>query len=431
MNRALFTCGLLLVGASRLLAQDSAVPARMSLEDALRIADARNPQLVVAQQGVVAAEADVLGAGKRPNPVLTLSSEGIPLSQQNRPSFLDNQELAFGVQQELEPGGRRQLRTEQAQRGADASRASARDVFRQLHFEVRRAYMQVVLAKADDEVARATLEEIDKVLALNRIRYEQGEMSGVDLRRLQVERFRFADDAFVAELALKNTRSALLALLNLRPLDRPFDTADDLLPPSIAATIAPSALGPDSPIGLALASRPDLDAARRERERAEAGLRLQRALRTPSFFVGAGLKRDFGTNGLVFTFGVPLSIFDRNEAGVARAGAEQQQATARLAAVETQVSLDVQQALNAVDVTRRRISYVEGEYLKSAREARDIVLEAYRNGAATLIDYMDAQRALREALRTQNRARFDYRISLFQYEAALGTPAAAQGKEMR
>ena len=69
--------------------------------------------------------------------------------------------------------------------------------------------------------------------------------------------------------------------------------------------------------------------------------------------------------------------------------------------------------------------------MKSAREARDIVLASYRGGAATLIDYLNAERALREALRTQNRARFDYRISLFQYEAALGTPAAAQGKEMR
>jgi cobalt-zinc-cadmium efflux system outer membrane protein len=134
---------------------------------------------------------------------------------------------------------------------------------------------------------------------------------------------------------------------------------------------------------------------------------------------------------LVFTFGVPLPLFNRNEAGVARASAEQRQAAARLTAIETRVSLDVQEALNALDVTRRRISYVEGEYLKSAREARDIVLASYRSGAATLIDFLDAQRALREALRTQNRVRFDYRISLFQYEAAVGTPAPAQGKELR
>ena len=431
MNRAFLACGLLLVGASSLLAQDSVVPARLSLEDALRIAEARNPQLVFAQQGVVASDADVMGAGKRPNPAFTFSSEGIPLSQQDWAPFLDNQELALSVQQEFETGGRRRLRTEQAQRGADASRASVRDAFRQLRFEVRRAYMHVVLAKADDEVAHTTLEEIDRVLALNRIRYEQGELSGVELRRLQVERFRFADDVFVAELALRNTRSALLALLNLRPLDQAFETVDGLLPTSIAATIAAPPEAMDSPIDVALASRPDLDAARRERERADAGLRLQSALGTPSVFVGAGLKRDFGMMGWIFTFGVPLPIFNRNQAGVARADAEKQQATAQLAAVETQVSLEVQEALNAVDVTRRRISYVEGDYLKSAREARDIVLASYRSGAATLIDYLDAERALREALRTQNRARFDYRISLFQYEAALGTPAAAQGKEMR
>jgi cobalt-zinc-cadmium efflux system outer membrane protein len=431
MNLAFLACGLLLAGAGRLLAQDSVVPARLSLEDALRIAEARNPRLVVAQQGVAASDADVLGAGKRPNPAFAFSSEGIPLSQQNGAPFLDNQELAFSVQQEFEPGGRRGLRTEQAQRGADASRASVRDVLRQLRFEVRRAYMQVVLAKADDEVAHTTLEEIDRVLALNRIRYEQGELSGVELRRLQVERFRFADDVFGAELALKNTRSALLALLNLRPLDQKFETVDDLLPTSTAASSASSPEVAGSPVGLALASRPDLDAARWERERAGAGLRLQSALGTPSFFVGAGVKRDFGMMGWIFTFGVPLPIFNRNQAGVARADAEKQQATAQLAAVETQVSLEVQEALNTVDVTRRRISYVEGEYLKSAREARDIVLASYGSGAATLIDYLDAQRALREALRTQNRARFDYRISLFQYEAAIGTPAAAQGKEMR
>ena len=431
MNRAFLACGLLLSGASRLLAQDSVVPARLSLEDALRIAEARNPQLVFAQQGVVASDADVMGAGKRPNPAFTFSSEGIPLSQQDWAPFLDSQELALSVQQEFETGGRRRLRTEQAQRGADRSRASVRDAFRQLRFDVRRAYMQVVLAKADDKVAHTTIEEIDRVLALNRIRYEQGELSGVELRRLQVERFRFADDVFVAELALKNTRSALLALLNLRPLDQTFETVDDLLPTSIAATIGAPPEAMDSPIDVALASRPDLDVARRERERADAGLRLQSALGTPSFFVGAGLKRDFGMMGWIFTFGVPLPIFNRNQAGVARADAEKQQATAQLAAVETQISLEVQEALNAVDVTRRRISYVEGEYLKSAREARDIVLASYRSGAATLIDYLDAERALREALRTQNRARFDYRISLFQYEAALGTPAAAQGKEMR
>ena len=184
-----------LVLSAAVSAQDTGVPARLSLDEALRLAEARNPQLAGLQQAVVASEADLTGAGKRPNPVLSVVSEGLPLSEPDRPSFLDDQELAAWIEQEVELGGRRGRRTEVAQLGLDASRETLRDARRQLRFEVRRAYMQAVLAKADDEVARTTLEEIDKVLALNRARYEQGELSGVELRRLQVERFRFADDA--------------------------------------------------------------------------------------------------------------------------------------------------------------------------------------------------------------------------------------------
>jgi outer membrane protein, heavy metal efflux system len=415
---------LAIVASGVVCAQVAEVPARLSLAEALRIAEERSPQLVASQQAVVASEADIVGARKRPNPAVTLSSEGIALSQPNRPSFFDDQELAVGIQQDLELGGRRRLRTEAAQFGADASREALRDVRRRLRFAVSRAYMEVVLARADEEVARSTLDEIDKVLAVNRARYEQGELSGIELRRLQVERFRFVDDEFGAELALKDARSGLLALLNVRRLDQPFDTVDDLSSPpagvelSVPAATLPATLA--SAGAAALTTRPDLAAAHLEQQRAEAGLRLQQALRTPSLSIGGGLKRDFGTNGVLFSFAMPLQIFNRNEAGVARAGAEERMAAAQVAAVETAVSLDVQEALNAIDVSRRRVAYVEGEYLTSAREARDIVLASYRVGAATLIDYLDAERAFREALRIQNRARFDHRVSLFQYDAALG-----------
>ncbi len=353
-------CGVM--SSAVLYAQGTELPARLSLADALRIAEARNPRIAVSRQAVLGSEADLVAAGKRPNPAFTVSSEGIPLSEQNRPRFFDNQELNLGVQQELETGGRRRLRTEHALHGVEASRASAQDALRQLRFEVRRTYMQVVLATADDEVARTTLEEIDRVLALNRKRYEQGELSGVELRRLQVERFRFADDVFGAELALRNARSALLALLNITPLDQPFDTLDGFSTP-----VAAQPEGAPAAIVRALAARPDVEAARREQDRARAGLQLQRALGTPSITVGAGLKRDFGMNGLAFSAGVPLPLFNRNEGGVARAAAEEREAAARLAATETSVSLEVQEAVNAVDVSRRRVMYVEGEYLRNAR----------------------------------------------------------------
>jgi cobalt-zinc-cadmium efflux system outer membrane protein len=417
--------GVALGGAAYAQAPD--LPARLTLDDALRIAEARNPLVVVAQQEIAASKADVTAASKRPNPGFSFNPEGLFARQ-------DILETSVAVEQEFEMAGRRKHRTEQAQFALGAAQASAEDVRRRLRLDVRRAYMQVVLAKADEQVARETLAEIDQVLAINKARYDQGELSGVELRRLQVERFRFADDAFISELALRNARSSLLALLDVRPLDRMFETADDLAPPVVGPAGSGAAAGSGATAGSpavdqALAGRPDLLAARREVDKADAGLRVQQALATPNFVLGAGLFRAAGNNGLLLSVGVPLPFFNRNEGGIARGAAEQQQAVARRAATETQVTLDVQQALNAVDVSRRRIVYVEGEYLKNAREARDIILASYRSGAATLIDYLDAQRALREALRTQNRARFDYRISLFQYEAAVGTPAPAQGKD--
>jgi cobalt-zinc-cadmium efflux system outer membrane protein len=393
------------------------VPARLTLDEAIRIAEARSPALVSARTMTAMAEADLLGAGKRPNPSISIDSQGWPLSQQNRPPFFDNQELTIAVEQELEPGGRRGLRRQVAEAGVEISKAGVRDRIRLLRFDVRRAYLQAVLARADHDAARATLEEIDKVLAINRVRFEQGELSGIELRRLQVERHRFADDLLASELALKNTRSSLLSMLNLYPLDQEFDTADDLSASSADAgngTIAP---------GQAPANRPDLDALRLAEQRAGGEAQLQHALRTPSFALGAGWQRDFGTNALVVSARIPLPLANRNEAGIARADAERRLAASRTEAVSAAAALEVQLAANSVANSRTRVERIEREYLKNAREARDIVLASYRAGAATLIDYLDAQRALREAQRAQNRAMYDYRVSVFALEAALGGAA--------
>jgi cobalt-zinc-cadmium efflux system outer membrane protein len=392
------------------------VPARLTLDEAIRIAEVRSPAIAAARTMTAIADADVVGAGKRPNPSMIIDLQGWPLSQQDRPPFFDDQQLTVALEQELETGGRRGLRQQVAQIGVEISKASSRDRLRLLRFDVRRAYLQAVLAKADHDAARVTLDDIDKVLAINRARFDQGELSGIELRRLQVERHRFADDVLTAELSLKNNRSSLLAVLNLRPLDQAFDTADDLAAPSLDP--GRETATPDH----ALAGRPDLDALRLTEQRAGAEEQLQHALRTPAFALGAGWQRDFGTNALVVNVRIPLPLANRNEAGIARADAERRMAASRTEEVTTAAALEVQLAANSVANSRTRVENIERDYLKNAREARDIVLASYRAGAATLIDYLDAQRALREAQRAHNRALFDYRLSVFALEAAAGGP---------
>jgi cobalt-zinc-cadmium efflux system outer membrane protein len=425
MSRVLLSCVLCLT-ATAVYGQDLVIPARLSLEDALRLATERNPNLAAARNSVEIATAGRIDAGLRPNPAFTFESGSYPLFESPRPSFIGNQEMTLRLDQEIELAGRRRLRTQAAETGVSAAEASFDDQRRRVDFEVRRAYFTVVLAKADIDVSQAALEEINRVIGLNRARYEQGEISGGELRRVQVERLKFVDDVFAAQLALKNARSALLALFNAPNLNAEFDVTEPLSIPAPAAGAGPAPLDPASLQAQALSSRPDLLAAQRTVQRADTETSLQRALRTPNITVGGGYRRDFGSDGVVFGVTVPLPFSNRNQGGLARAEAERRQAANVAAATAVSVSLDVQQAINAVDVSRARVQYIEGEYLTPARESRDIVLAAYRLGTADLIDFLDAQRAFRDTARTYNRALYDQRVSLFQLSAATGVAGSSR-----
>ena len=128
----------------------------------------------------------------------------------------------------------------------------------------------------------------------------------------------------------------------------------------------------------------------------------------------------------MFGVTIPLPLFNQNQGGVARALAEQRIASSHATAAERQVTLEVQQAVNAVEINRERVSYIERDILTNSREARDVMLASYRLGSADLIDLLDAQRAFRDTLRTYNRALYEQRISLVELGAAVGQPDGAQ-----
>lgn len=428
MNRLTFT---VVVGitafAHGAAAQTPPIPERLSLSEAVRLATERNPQAAGARALVAIAEASRLDAGLRPNPAVSVESEGFPLFDPPRPSFLDGQELTIRVDQEIETGDRRRLRTEAAAAGVTVASLTARDRLRRLELALRRAYLQLALAQADADVARTSLGEIDRVLTVSRERVRVGEAARSEVSRLEVERLRFAEDAFSADLALRNARAALLTLLGATDLMQAIQATDSLSGASTGGTlqvsIAPNA---SSQAPVPGDRRPDLLAAREELRRAETETRVQRALRSPNVTLGGGYKRDFGTNAVVFGVTVPVPLWNKNQGGIARAAAEQRVVASNLASVELDVRLDIQQAQNSVDVNRARADYIERQVLASARESRDVVSESYRLGAMDLIDFLDAQRAFRDTLRTYNRALFDYRVSLFELDAALGLSSVQQ-----
>lgn len=407
-------------------AQAQPIPQRLSLEEAVRLAAQRHPQAAAARAMVDIAAANRLDARLRPNPAVSVESEGYPLFESSRPSFFDGQELTVRLDQEIETAGRRRLRTDIAEAGVTVANLTARNRLRQLELAVRRAYLQLALAQADADVARTSLEQIDRVLTVGRERVRVGEAARSEVSRLEVERLRFAEDAFAADLSLRNARAALLTLLGASDLTQPLEAADSLEGASAGGAIAVSTAPPAAAQPAAVDGRPDLLAAREELRRAETETRLQRALRAPNVTVGGGYRRDFGTNAVVFGVTVPVPLWNQNQGAVARATAERELAASNLNTLELDVRLDIQHAINAVETNRARAEYIGREILSSARQSRDVVSESYRLGAADLIDFLDAQRAFRDTLRTYNRALFDYRVSIFELNAARGLTSIQQ-----
>ncbi len=401
-------------------AQDADIPARLTLQDAVRLAIARNPELAAARNEVQAEKGNVVTASKRLNPAATVQTEDFPIRAHPGP-FFGTQEITTRIDYEIERGGRRELRIDEAKQALQARQLAYEDRVRLKTLEVERAFSLAILAKSDLEAVRLILDQAEQTIALNRVRLAQGEISPLELNRVEVEKLKFQDDVFQADLQLRNAKSTLLALLNAPDLSRNVEVVGSL---PVADQASEPGLPPAAPLPellkIAMERRPDMASRLEEKRRADTETLLQRALRSPNVTVGGGYKRSGDYNSFVLGVTIPLKIFNRNEGEILRADAEQEQAANLVAAVRKDIELDVQKAYNAVEVNRQRVEYIRSQHIKKAEDASRVTLASYNLGGSTLMDYLDAQRTYRDALRIYNQALFDQRVSLYELANSIG-----------
>ena len=402
------------------------VPGHLELKKALEIAIANNPGLKAARSEIEMAKADRLDASKKLNPAFSLNAEDYRLFSGNQGAFFQTQEITARLDQEIETAGKRRLRTQVADLRMQAQQAAYEGAVLALSLEVRRAYFQGVLAQTNLQVSETILQEIDRIVELNRVRLKQGDISGVELKRVEVERLKFMDDVFAARLALANAKSTLLTFLGtpLTPTNFRFSEALLADPNQLASQAGiPPLLALDELERQALRKRPDLKASMLERQRADTETLRQRAIRSPNITVGGGYKRNLNENSVVYGVTIPLKIFNRNDGGIARALAEQERAGNLAVQTTNQILLEIRKAYNAVQIHRERVTYIEKESIKKADETQQIVTASYRLGGADLITLLDAERAYRETRKLYNQALYDYRMSLFELGTAIGLEA--------
>jgi len=362
---------------------------RLTLEDAVNTAIRHNATLRAKGAELATVRANEITASLRPNPTALYSAEQFGGGSAALPQH------TVILAQPIETGGKRQRRIDSARAATRTTGHELNDVRRLVIAQVKSAFAGVLVGQATLALAEQNLKTLDEIERLQRVRAEKGDISQLELLRLQVQRFAFERDAGDARQAIEAATIALRAAVGPDALADSFDVVGELDYRDVP-------LERDELRRLALANRPDLQAARAARDKARADVNLARANAWWDVTPQIEYQRIGPDNTIGFGFSFPLKIFDRNQGEIARTRAE------------------VDTALSAVTVQRDRIVMLRDTYLPKAQQARTTVEFAYRRGGASLLDFLDAQRTYRETALEHLRAMGNFWAALYQLEAAVG-----------
>jgi cobalt-zinc-cadmium efflux system outer membrane protein len=116
-----------------------------------------------------------------------------------------------------------------------------------------------------------------------------------------------------------------------------------------------------------------------------------------------------------------MPIFDRNQGEIARAAYAVTQAQEQERFANGQVMTDVRDAFENLRTNDQVVGLYRSGYLDEARESRDISEYAYRRGAASLLDFLDAERSYRATQLAYRQALASYLLATEQLRQAVGT----------
>jgi cobalt-zinc-cadmium efflux system outer membrane protein len=432
-----------IIGSAQNAIPASQLTTRLSLQTATDLLIKNNLPVIAARYNVDILRAQRMTAGLRPNPTMTFTATqfAIPRVFQlpanafktNNENGAANTTYTLEVDQLIERGGKRELRSEQADHNTKAAEAQVQDALRQQLFQLRQAFFTAVLARENLRMAQENLNHFDRTENLLFVQVKEGYSAGVDLKRVQLQRLQFQRDVVTAGQGYQQAARDVLNLIGhgdapsaanstqLITWSSPSETGfpQDFIDGKLE--IIPELLWIDDLRRMALANRPDIKAAEFGLEAANAGLKLAEAQRVRDVTIGGQYSRTGSDNTVGLVVGLPLKIGPRANAAFAQATSTKLQAEAQLRLVRTQALTDVEKAFTAYQVSRDRLRLFTGSALATANDVRRIEEIAYRDGAKGLLDYLDAQRTYNQTLIDYNQTRYDFILSLYQLELATGT----------
>jgi cobalt-zinc-cadmium efflux system outer membrane protein len=381
-------CGFLL--AAKCLAQSAAPPHAITWQEAQDRFRANNPSLLAGQVAVDETRAEETTAFLRPNPNLILGWDQITPFHSNPNEPVAQSYLFWSVDYLHEREHKRELRLASARQSTGIAASEQSDLTRNLLFSLRDAFVRVLVAKAVEKIARENLNSYDKSLTINRDRYNAGAIAHVDLERLELQRVQFVSDLATSQVNLRTAKIDLQALLRDRTSVDDFDVDGkfDYTEPATTLEDLRSA---------ALRNRPDLKVAAQSIDKARTDHRLAIAngASDPSFGFDVAHQPNPLNTYIGFSVNFPLRIFDKNQGEKARTSLDIGRTEKLRDAAEVAALHDVDAAYATLENTLTLLRPYKSEYLPQAENVRSTISFSYEHGAASLLDFLDAQKEYR------------------------------------
>ena len=391
--------------------------ARITIDEALRLAIQHNHALQAARTTILQNQALETTANLRPNPVLSWDAQFLPIFEPSKfnADFIDsNGQFDLGFSYTFEIGGKRQHRLRAARDVTEATRSTVADNERTLTFNVGQQFVGAVLAQSQVDFTQQDLDSFQKTVDISETRYKAGAISEGDFLKIKLQMLQFQNDVLSAKLAKIQALSALRQLLGFESVADNYDVDGKL-------EYAPVHAGLDDLKALALRTRPDLRAAQQNVSAARSSELLAEVDRKRDLTTTFDYSHVSSTSTAAIFFNIQLPFFDRNQGEIARTRHVITQNEQLAAETSQQVLTDVVNAYQNLRTSEQIVQLYEGGYVDQATKSRDISEYAYKRGAASLLDYLDAERTYRANQLAYRQALATYMTALEQMRQAEGT----------
>jgi cobalt-zinc-cadmium efflux system outer membrane protein len=363
----------------------------LSWDDVRSQFEAQNPTLKADAVNVQEMKAQEITAYLRPNPSFALSVDGTQIAPSHgvwAPFQGTDEQPSISYLHERDH--KRELRLESAKQGTQIAQDQHEDLERNLIFDLRSLFVQVLQAKAVLELSQQELDYYDKLLGISSDRFKAGDIAKVDLDRLELQRIQYESDLQSAIVNLRTAKIQLQQLLNDRTPIEQFDVMgrfdfDESLP--VLADLHK----------MALDGRPDLKAAVESVQQADTNHKLANANGSTDPTFSAWYTHNASTNNPAATqtaggsVSIPLRIFDRNQGEKQRTLLDIDKNKDLQNATIAQIYSDVDSAYAVVQSNVTLLTPYKNKYLGQAVSVRDTISFSYQHGGASLMDFLNAQ----------------------------------------